>query len=94
MKLPDRHRLEELDSYSLAIVDNYVLYPVRSVNVRSVRAQDAKVRKPVSKLRRQMFAALGRSRISPVYGQNSPPRKPRRTCARSSLAWVLIHTLR
>ena len=36
------------DSYSLAVVNNYVLYPVRSVNVRSIKAQDAKVRKPVS----------------------------------------------
>ena len=58
-KLPDRHRVAELDSYSLAVVNNYVLYPVRSVNVRSIKAQDAKVRKPVSKLRRKMFAAIG-----------------------------------
>lgn len=58
-KLPDLHRVAELDSYSLVVVNNYVLYPVRSVNVRSARAQDAKMRKPVSKLRRKMFAALG-----------------------------------
>jgi hypothetical protein len=72
VKLPDRHRLEELDSYSLAIVDNYVLYPVRSVNVKSVRAQDAKVRKPVSKLRRQMFAALGPEPYQPGLWPEQP----------------------
>jgi hypothetical protein len=58
-EFPDRHRLVELQNYSLAIVNNHVLYPVRSVNPRSAKAKEARVRKPVSPLRRQMFSVLG-----------------------------------
>lgn len=58
-EMPDRHRLEDLDNYSLVIVGNCVLYPVRSVNTKSAKAKDGKVRKPVSKLRRRMFSVLG-----------------------------------
>lgn len=71
-KMPDRHRLEQLDSYSLAIVNNYVLYPVRSLNVKSVKAKEAKVRKPVSKIRRQMFFALGPEPIQPGLWPEQP----------------------
>lgn len=59
LEMPDRHRLERLDNYSLAIVNGYVLYPVRAVSGMLAKARDAKVRKPVSKFRRQMFCALG-----------------------------------
>lgn len=72
LKMPGRHRLEPLDSYPLAVVSDYVLYPVRSVNVRSVKAKDAKVRKPVSKLRRQMFSALGPESFQPGLWPDQP----------------------
>jgi hypothetical protein len=71
-EMPGRHRLEALDSYSLAIVNNYVLYPIRSVNVKSVKAKDAKVRKPVSKLRRQMFSSLGPELFQPGLWPEQP----------------------
>lgn len=58
-KFPGRHRVVALDTYSLAVFDDYVLYPVRSANAKSPKAKEATVRKPVSKLRRQMFSALG-----------------------------------
>jgi hypothetical protein len=58
-KLPDRHRVERLDRYSLAVVNGFVLYPVRVTDPRIQTAKEGVVRKPVSKLRRRMFAALG-----------------------------------
>ncbi len=63
--LPDRHRIEKLDRYSLAVVNNFILYPVRSVNGKSAKAKDGSVRKPVSKLRRRMFTALGPAPYQP-----------------------------
>ena len=57
--LPGRYRTEKLDQYELAVVGNYVLYPLRSADPKATRAKDGMVRKPVSKLRRRMFAALG-----------------------------------
>jgi hypothetical protein len=64
-KLPGRHRLERLDRYSLAVVSNFVLYPVRVTDPRR-RAKEGAVRKPVSKLRRRMFAALGPKPYQPT----------------------------
>lgn len=57
--LPGRYRIEKLDQYELAVVNNYVLYPLRSADPRAERAKDGVVRKPLSKLRRRMFIALG-----------------------------------
>lgn len=56
--MPDKHRLENLDGYSLAVVNGYVLYPVRSVKPKE-KAKNAGLRKPVSKFRRQIFSAIG-----------------------------------
>jgi hypothetical protein len=58
-KFRDRVRLVALDTYSLPVFDGYVLYPVRSANTKSSKAMEARVRRPVSKLRRQMYSTLG-----------------------------------
>ncbi|MGD0705704.1 MAG: hypothetical protein ABSA02_38210 [Trebonia sp.] len=58
-KFGDRVRIVPLDNYSLAVFDSYVLYPVRSANLKSSKAKEGRVRKPVSKLRRQMYSVLG-----------------------------------
>jgi hypothetical protein len=51
--------IEPLDNYSLVVFGNCVLHPVRSMNLKSSKAKDARVRKPVSKVRRQMYSELG-----------------------------------
>jgi hypothetical protein len=56
--MPDKHRLEYLEGYSLAVINGYVLYPVRSAKPKD-KAKNAMVRKPVSKFRRRIFSAIG-----------------------------------
>ena len=57
-KMPGKHRLERLEGHSLAIIDGYVLYPVRSAQPKE-KAKNGMVHKPVSKTRRRIFAAIG-----------------------------------
>ncbi len=74
--LPGRYRIEKLDQYELAVVNNHVLYPLRSADPNATRAKDGVVRKPLSKLRRRMFAALGpkphQEAITPEWEVNEP----------------------
>ena len=56
--MPGKHRLEYLEGNSLAVVNGYVLYPVRSAKPKD-KAKNATVRKPVSKFRRRIFSAIG-----------------------------------
>lgn len=86
-KLPGRHRLEILASYSLAVVNNFVLYPVRVTDPKGQSAKGGVVRKPVSKLRRRMFTALGpepyQLSLSPEWEDGEPGAKDiRRLVAR------------
>jgi hypothetical protein len=84
--LPGRCRIEKLDQYELVVVNNYVLYPLRSADPRAERAKDGVVRKPLSKLRRRMFIALGPKPHQEVITPELEPDEPSTEDVRALIA--------
>ena len=68
------------------IVNNFVLYPARSVGRKATCAKDGQFQVPVSTLRRRMFQALGPPPIQPALSEGLEPPEPSAEDLRALLA--------
>jgi hypothetical protein len=84
--LPERHRIVKLDRYSLAVVNNFVLYPARNADPHATHAEYGRVRRPVSKFRRRIFSALGPEPYQLPLAADLEPEEPSAEDLRTLLA--------
>ena len=69
-------RTIKLDRYPLVIIAGCVLYPARSLDHKTTRAKEGRLRVPVSTIRRRLFAALGAKSAKPALAPSLEPPEP------------------
>jgi hypothetical protein len=66
----DGARMVKLRRYYLAVLDGWVFYPLRYADDNLTPIEKAQIRRPVSKLRRQLFAAHGPKPRQPALDES------------------------